>query len=356
MDFTFSEDQLQFQEAARDFLVNEVTPEHIRSGWETDTGRSDALWRQLAELGLTGMLVPEEQGGLGLGELDFVLLAQECGYVALPEPLVLTALVVAPLLTELADSGEAGAVLAAEWLPKLAAGEARIALGMECNLLVEDAATADLLLLQSGDEVHALTRDQATLREQPSVDPSRRLSAVAWQPSADTLVAGGERGRSLWEAAFNRGALGASAQLLGLSQRMMDLSVQYSEERHQFGKPIGSFQAVKHHMADIAYRLEYARPPAHRAAYALARGLSTAGVNVSQSWLAAAEVADIAARNSIQVHGAMGYTWEVDLHLFIKKAWAHQNLWGGRALHKQRVADFVLAEGAPLGAGNTFLP
>ncbi|MCZ6829046.1 MAG: acyl-CoA dehydrogenase family protein, partial [Gammaproteobacteria bacterium] len=98
MDFTFSEDQLLFQESVRDFLVNEVTPGKIRELWATDSGRSDELWAQLTELGLTGMTVPEEFGGLGMDELDFILLAQECGYVALPEPLVHTALVAVPLL------------------------------------------------------------------------------------------------------------------------------------------------------------------------------------------------------------------------------------------------------------------
>ena len=100
MDFTFSEDQLLFQESVRDFLVNEVTPAKIRELWETDSGRSDTLWSQLAELGLTGMTVPEKFGGLGMDELDFVLLAQECGYVALPEPVVHMALVAVPLLRE----------------------------------------------------------------------------------------------------------------------------------------------------------------------------------------------------------------------------------------------------------------
>ena len=115
MDFTFSEDQLLFQESVRDFLVNEVTPERIRSSWETTSGREAALWQQLTELGLVGMTVPQEHGGLGMTELDFVLLAQECGFVALPEPLVHTALVAVPLLQDL------GGELAAQWLPRVTA-------------------------------------------------------------------------------------------------------------------------------------------------------------------------------------------------------------------------------------------
>src|SRR5690606_30423190 len=115
MDFTFTEDQLLFQEEIKKFLVNEITPEKIRELWKTDSGRSDELWTQLAELGLTGITVPEEFGGLGMNEVDFVLLAQECGYVALPEPLVETVLVAVPLINALPDEAVKFA-----WLPRIA--------------------------------------------------------------------------------------------------------------------------------------------------------------------------------------------------------------------------------------------
>ena len=114
MDFTFSEDQLLFQESVRSFLVNENTPEAIRQLWETESGRSDALWAQLAEMGLTGMTVPEEHGGLGMSELDFVLLAQEAGYVALSEPLVNSVLVAAPLLAECGNDVQRAALQLAD--------------------------------------------------------------------------------------------------------------------------------------------------------------------------------------------------------------------------------------------------
>lgn len=349
MDFTFTEDQLLFQDSVRDFLVNEITPEKIRSNWETETGRSDELWAQLTELGLTGITVAEEFGGLGMTELDFVLLAQECGYVALAEPLVHSALVAVPLINALSDE------LKAQWLPKIAAGEAKAVVGLEENLLVEDAHIADLLILQKDDELHALTAAQVTLTHNESIDPSRKLFRVDWTPSSETCVAKGEQGRALIEASINRGALACAAQALGLTQRMIDLSVQYTSERQQFGKPIGTFQAVKHHMANIAVRWEYAKAPVYRAAYAIAENLSTASTNASHAKLVACEAADLAAKNCIQVHGAMGYTWEVDLHIFMKKAWALNNTWGDNAFHKARVAAFVFADNAPIGAGNTFL-
>jgi alkylation response protein AidB-like acyl-CoA dehydrogenase len=347
MDFTFSEDQLLFQASVRDFLVNEVTPERIRGSWETDSGRDAALWQQLTELGLVSMTVPEEHGGLGMTELDFVLLAQECGYVALPEPLVHTALVAVPLLKDL------GGELAAHWLPRVAAGEAKVVVGLQQNQLVEDAHVADLLLLQQDGEIVALTPDQVELRHNESVDPSRKLYAVTL-PGDVQSIAGGEQAEGLIAATLNRGALGSAAQALGLAQRMIDISVQYTSERQQFGKAIGSFQAVKHHMANVAVCLEYAKAPVHRAAYCIANNEAIAGHAVSQAKLAACEAANLAAKNSIQVHGAMGYTWEVDLHIFMKKAWALANTWGDAGFHKARVADHIFAHGARLGAGATF--
>jgi alkylation response protein AidB-like acyl-CoA dehydrogenase len=350
MDFTFTEDQLLFQESVRDFLTNEVTPESIRAGWETDSGRSDALWAQLAEMGLTGLTVPEAFGGLGMSELDFVLLAQEAGYVALPEPLVHVALVAVPTLLACGDTQ-----LQQTWLPKIATGEARVVVGLAQNVLVEDAHVADLLLLERDSALYAVTPDQAQLRGNESVDPSRKLFAVDFDPAAAQLLAEGETAAVLIAGALDRGALGLAAQSLGLAQRMIDLAVQYSSERQQFGVAIGTFQAVKHHMANIAYQLEYARAPVARAAYALSEGLASAPVSVSHAKLVACEVADLAAKNTMQVHGAMGYTWEVDLQLFMKKAWAFNNSWGDAAFHKTRVAEFVLADNAPLGAGNTFI-
>jgi alkylation response protein AidB-like acyl-CoA dehydrogenase len=347
MNFTFSPDQLLFQASARDFLRKEVTPERIRGLWETATGRDAALWEQLCELGLVGMTAPEEFGGLGLTPVDFVLIGEECGYVALPEPLVHTALVAVPTLVEL------GGDLASRWLPRIAAGTAKVIVGIEQNLLVEDAHLADLLLLFSEESVYALAPGDYTLRQNASVDPSRRLYAVTIDRDVKPLLAGGDAA-ALLGPALNRGALGCAAQALGLARRMVDMSVQYTGERQQFGKAIGSFQAVKHLLADVAVRLEYARAPVHRAAYSLAHGAAGAALAVSHAKLVACEAASLAAKNSIQVHGAMGYTWEMDLHIYMKKAWALANTWGDAGFHKARVAGHVFGAGARLGAGATF--
>lgn len=347
MNFTFTEDQLLFRDSVSDFMRTEVTAERIRAAWDSDSGRNPALWQQLAELGLVGITVPEEFGGLGMSSLDFVLLAQECGYVALPEPLVQTALVAVPMLDAL------GSDLAAQWLPKIAAGEAIVVVGLQQNLLVEDAHIADLLLLERAGEIHAVTPDQCELQRSESVDPSRQLFTIEIKGTGN-VVAQGELAASLLARALDHGALGAAAQAVGLAQRMIDLSVQYTSDRQQFGKPVGSFQAVKHHMANVAVQLEYAKAPVHRAACALADGSAGASQAVSHAKIVACDAAKLAAKNSIQVHGAMGYTWEVDLHIYMKKAWALANSWGDAGFHKARVADHIFADGAALGAGATF--
>ena len=267
--------------------------------------------------------------------------------MALPEPLVHTALVAVPLLKEL------GGDLAAQWLSKIATGEAKVVVGLEQNLLVEDAHTADLLILQKGTDLFSVTPDQVTLRHNESIDPSRKLYAVELNESVDP-IASGDKAAARIDTALNRGALGCAAQALGLAQRMIDITVAYTSERQQFGKPIGSFQAVKHAMANIAVRLEYAKAPVHKAAYAISRCQDTASLNVSHAKLMACEAANLAAKNTIQAHGAMGYTWEVDLHIFMKKAWAMANTWGDAGFHKARVANYIFSDEARLGAGATF--
>ena len=349
MDFRFTEDQLLLAEGAREFLCAEVSVERIRALWASTTGRDNALWAQLAGLGLTGLLVPEAHGGLGLGDADFVAIAEACGYVALPEPLVDTALIAAALLR---DAGNE--TLAATWLSRIAEGTARIAVGHPVNPLVADAHVADLLLLTHADAIHAVPRAAVTLTANEGLDPSRRLFRVDWAPADDTVLASGDAARSLLDAALDRGALASAAQALGAAQRLIELAVAYTRDRKQFGQAVGSFQAVQHLMANVAVKLEYAKAPVQRAASEVARGTLRAGVAVSHAKLVACEAAALAARNSIQVHGAMGYTWEVDVHIFAKRAWVLESAWGDRAFHKLRVADAVLADGAAIGPGTTF--
>lgn len=353
MDFTFSEDQIAFRDAVSRFLMAEAAPETLREIWATDSGRSSELWQKIVEQGITSVSVPESEGGLGLSDIDWSLLTQEFGYYGLGDPLTDTACLATGILTALPD----GHTLRAEWLPRVVDGSCRIAVGHPVNPWVADAELADLLLLPeatpAGPVLHAVPCAAVQLTAQPSIDASRRLAGVQWQPSDATRVA--DAPASLWEETLERGALVASGQLVGLAQRMLDLAVDYAMQRKQFGKPIGSFQAIKHHLADVLTQIEFARPVLYRAAAALANREPGCAVRVSHAKLACAKAAWVAARKGIQVHGAMGYTWEVDLQMFMKRAWVLSAAWGDRTFHRARLAAALLdAEAPSIGPGVTF--
>jgi alkylation response protein AidB-like acyl-CoA dehydrogenase len=358
MDFRHGDDPLLFQETLRDFLAKECTPDAVRALWESKTGRSPALWKKLADVGVPGLLAPEEHGGLAESETTLVLLLEEAGRAALPEPVIGTAAVAVPLLREL------GGELASEWLPRVAAGDAIVAVGHPVSPFVEDAHVAELLLLPAGDrraphgddaELHAVRPADARLTEQPANDPGRRIATVEFTPSAATRVADGERARSLLAGALDRGALACAAEALGACDRLIAEAVAYTSQRKQFGKPIGSFQAVKHMLANVKVKLEYARPVVWRAAWSVAHGSPSRSVHVSMAKLAACEAASLAAKSALQAHGAIGYTWEQDLHLWMRRAWSLEQAWGRSSFHLGRVRRAVLEDGLPIGPGTTFL-
>jgi alkylation response protein AidB-like acyl-CoA dehydrogenase len=347
--FAFDDDALLLQQTVRDFLRAESTPARVRALWASETGRSRELWKALAGIGLAGALVPEEHQGMGLDETFAVLLFEECGRAALPEPVVPTAAVGAPLLAEI------GGELAARWLERVALGEALLAVSHPACALVADAHVADLLLLASGEEeLHAVARGGAELVAQPSSDPGQRLFSVRFEPRESTRVARGGAARALLASAFDRGALASAAELLGVAEQLVELAVAHAKQRHQFGRPIGSFQAVKHMLANAKVRLEYARPLVYRAAHSVATGDARRALHVSMAKAEAGEAAALAARTALQVHGAIGYTFESDLHLWMRRAWSIDLAWGTRAYHRERIAAAVLAPDAALGPGASF--
>lgn len=354
MDFTFTEDQQALRDSVSRFLMVEAAPEKLRDIWETDAGRSSELRSRLAEQGLTALSVPEAQGGLGLDDLDWALMTQELGYFGIPDSLADTAYLTTGLLAALPE----GSPVRSTWLPCIANGSARIAVGHPVNPWVADAHMADLLLLahpvDGGTEWHALPPAQVQLTSHASIDASRRLATVDWTPSDATRIASAAEGQVLADALLNRGALNVSGQLLGLAQRMLDLTVDYAAQRKQFGKPIGAFQAVKHHLADVVTKIEFAKPVLYRAASALAGNDADAAVRVSHAKIACADAGWSSARKGIQVHGAMGYTWEVDLQMFMKRAWVLDATWGDRAFHKQRLFEALMQDSALLGPAATF--
>lgn len=346
MDFRFSQDQLDFQDSVKTFLAGECTPAHLRKLVETETRRDVGRWQKLAELGLTGFSVPEELGGLGLNEVDFVLIAEACGAAALPETLVEQAAVIAPLLAACP-----AAKARDDALSSFAEGTLQLAIKTPGLRHVSDMHTTGALVY-AGDNSSVMLAQGADVSAsaQTSIDPLRCLF--------DVSVKGGQKladdSAALWARAFERGALFSAAQLSGLAQNMIDMTVAYAGQRTQFGKPIGSFQAVKHHLASAQVAVSFAQPVVYRAAYAVAHGAADMSAAVSHAKIAAGDAAMTASKAAIQCHGAMGYTFEVDLHLWMKRAWALIGAWGDRDYHMKRVADFTLGANAPIGADLTF--
>jgi alkylation response protein AidB-like acyl-CoA dehydrogenase len=338
MRFSFDPDQRQFAQALRELLERECTPKDLRAVAQGEDGRSADRWRALAEMGVVGLTAPVDHGGLGLDEVGLVLLMEEAGRAALPEPLLETAVAIA-LLRDVA-----GDDVRERWLRPVATGELMIAVGLRGLPVVAHAGFVDGLLLEDEGSLHLLPGDSVTLTSRPSVDPTRPLATVKWQPTKASLIAEGETARGAATAAFDRGALGAAAQLLGLAARMIEMAAAYANERVQFGKPIGTFQAVKHHLANALVRLEFARPVVYQAAWSVANDVPDRSRDVSMAKASASEAALVAARGSLQVHGAIGYTEEHDLHLWLKRTRALASAWGTPAWHRRRVAEAVLGQ------------
>lgn len=323
MEFLFSEDQDALIEGVRSFLDGEHGPEKLRAldGAPGD----DGVWDALVSLGLPGLLVPEDQGGLGLGLAEGARIAIELGRANVGQSIVDTALIAVPWLMR---NG------ATDRVADIAGGGCRIALAHPVNPWIADLDGADYLL---GGDGLGETPDAQPLN---TVDSLRRLFAPVATMVSDDLL--------------DLAALMSAAQMLGTTARMLELATDYAKQREQFGQPIGKFQAIKHHLATVAVKLEFARPVLWRAAVALDERQPRAGVHVSHAKLAATDAAMLAAETAIQVHGAMGYTYEVDLHFWMKRAWALAGAWGDRAYHFNRCDAAVIGGQIALGPDQTF--
>ena len=345
MHFAFTDQQLEFRDAVRQVLAKECTTDDVRAAYDAPSART-ARWSTLADLGVTGLTVPEAHGGFGLGLVDLVPLLEEAGRVALPEPLTATTGIAAPLLADLGSAGPDPRV--AGWLAAIASGglTAAVADADRPGAPVAGADGADLLVLvapgHDGPELHGLEASQCPVAAVPSLDPTRRLGTPEWRPSVATLLASGPAATAVLARTADRAAVVTGAELLGLADAMVASTAAYAKDRQQFGKPIGSFQAVKHLLADAQVALEFARPVVYGAAWALDEGVADASRAASVAKAYASEAALEAARVSLQVHGAIGYTWECDLHLFLKRSWALAEAWGSAGDHRARLLALLL--------------
>ena len=297
MNFCFTADQQDLIDAAKDFFDGENTFERMRSIAKGQ--KVESLWPQFVELGLLGVMAHEKDGGMGQPLVLMAAIAEAAGYSGLPDPFIEVAGITIPL----SASPE-----------KLITGSSQLAVLSELRKYID----------------HNLGDGTAV----KSIDPLRKLVKV--EGSCDES-----------DKANYHGAVLSAAQLIGLSQRMVDISVDYAKDRHQFSKPIGSFQAIKHHLANVYTQIEFTRPIIQLAAI-------KGGINVHSAKVSAIDTAMMAAETAIQVHGGMGYTYEVDLHLFMKRVWALCGEWGDRNYHMKKIEKYVLQGDAKLGPGNTF--
>ncbi|WP_405167549.1 acyl-CoA/acyl-ACP dehydrogenase [Nocardia sp. NBC_01499] len=332
MRFALSPEQLDFGTSVRKLLDAGRTPAAVRAWATGDPRPGRGLIRQLAGAGVLGLAIDDEHGGVGAEPIDLVVAFIELGRAAAPGPLVETAAAIPALLQALPDKSLAG-----RWLPGFADGTETGTIAFaspDHSGVALDADSADVVLIADDGQLSTAHRTGLVR----SIDPARRLFAVA----ADESVAEGVA--DAIATAFDTGALACAAQLLGAGRALLDSTTGYAKQRKQFGRPIGEFQAVKQKLADVLIGLDLAEPLLYRAA--LTMGDATRGRDVSAAVIACGDAAYRAARAALQVHGAIGYTAEYDLSLWLTKVTALRSAWGTPDLHRARIARALRDEAA----------
>jgi alkylation response protein AidB-like acyl-CoA dehydrogenase len=366
MEFGLSESQQLLKDNARKFFAGECPMAEVRRIMETDTAYDRALWAKMAEQGYTGIIFPEEYGGVGLGKVEFILLMEEAGRALLPGPFFSTVALAGTLIDEVADSEQKK-----RYLAPICAGDARSTVAiLESSaswnqadvqitsadgkltgekLFVPDAMVADFLIVVARDGVFAVDRKASgvTVQRMEAMDLTRKLYSVRLSGTpAERLgdAAGLMRALDVARAAL-------AAEMVGGMQRTLDSTVEYAKTRKQFGKPIGIFQAVQHQCADMYLETESARSAAYYAAWALEEHAPDAAVAASIAKMYASDAARTVGNRGIQVHGGMGFTWENDLHLYYRRAKASETSLGDSSYHRERIARLVIgARAASVGS------
>jgi alkylation response protein AidB-like acyl-CoA dehydrogenase len=349
MNFELTDDQVAIQRTARDFLAARYPAEEVRRlALEDERGFTDAHWEAVADLGWPALVVAEEDGGLGLGVVELVVLFEELGRALAPTPLLGT--VAAELVLAAAGSPEQRAA----WLPALAEGGRRGALAVlddrqeplraeggrltGAKVAVADGASADVLVVAGPQGRHFVVDPGAAgVHREPAtaLDPARRLATVRFE-DAEAEELPGEASR-----AYDVLLAATAAESVGVAQRALDLSVAYARERTQFGRPIGSFQAVSHACAQMLLETEGARSTALYAAWALDHEPQTAPLAAAMAGAYASDAGWRVPAAALQVHGGIGFTWEHDLHLLLRRGRANAAMWADARALRARVADLA---------------
>ena len=372
MDFALSDEQELLQQSARDFLARECPTTVVRETLTTPEGYSPALHTKMAALGWTGLVIPEKFGGLGLGVLDLAVLAEELGRAAVPGPFFATA-----VLGALSLAQSRATALQKHWLPRIAAGEALATLAVaeddpcptpagiraKCTatragfrlsgtkLFVLDAHAADVIIAAARTRGHeaagvclfAVPRDTpgVTVRPLADVDQTRRPCEVEFRDvelPKSARLADEASGWKIVSRVIDAACVVIAADSLGGSQRALEMAVEYSKTREQFGRPIGSFQALKHMAAEMVSEIEPARSLVWYAAYAQDHEQQRAALAAA---MAKARLTDIYSRTTnraVQMHGGIGFTWEHDMQLWFKRALWNRTAFGDATFHRERVA------------------
>jgi len=361
MQFGLSESQEFLRDSARKFFAGECPSAEVRRLMETETAFDAALWSKLAEQGYTGIIFPEEYGGVGLGKVELILLMEEAGRALLPGPLFSTVALAGSVLDVLGSPeqkkkylgaicrGEARSTAAfletgTSWDPAgLQMSAANGKLSGE-KLFVTDAAAANFLIVVARNGVFLVDSKAPGLKITPmsGMDLTRKLYAVQFSNTPAEKL--GEL--SGLSKALDVSTAALVAEMVGGMQRTLDITVEYAKTRKLFGKPIGMFQAVQHQCADMYLETESSRSAAYYAAWTLEENAPDAETAVSIAKVYASDAARNVGNRGIQIHGGMGFTWENDIHLYYRRAKASETMFGDATFHRERIARLVVDTGA----------
>ncbi len=376
MNFGFSEEQDMLRDTARKFLEAECPTAFVRKMMEHETGHSAELWKRLADLGWLGLLIPQTLGGLGGSLLDATVIVEEMGKALLPGPFLATV-----LLGGVAVAAGGSAAQKKWLLPRIAEGSAILTLALVEDsgahdareirfeakrkgkefvlrgekLFVFDAAVADWVVVAArtaaaktdprrGITLFLVERNAPGLSLLPltTVDMTRRQANLRFDrvtvPAKQVLGSVNEGWRVL-ERALQVATAALCVETVGVAQRALELSIQYARERVQFGKPIGSFQAVKHKCVDMMVAIENARSLSYHAAWAVDERNREAAKSLAMAKAYASDMGKNVTGDAIQVHGGVGFTWEHDIHLYYRRALANEVTFGSAPLHREAVAQ-----------------
>jgi len=364
VNFDLTDEQQMLQAAAREFLAARLKSERIRDLAASDDALDEGLWREMSELNWPGLMVSEKYGGQELGTVELAVLMEQLGYALTPGPILSSMLAAIALETAATDEQKE------RWLAPLATGEQRgtlalwdagagwapddITLDPERagdgyvlsgeKLFVLDAATADFFIVgATGDRRFIVERDAAgvTVTPTPTIDATRKQYAVRLDgvKVGEDVAFGGEGAMAPARA---RAYIALSAELTGIAQRALEWAVDYAKERKQFGRPIGSYQAVSHRCAQMLLETESARSASYYAAWAADNEPETAPLAASMAKAYASDAGTRVTNASLQVHGGIGFTWEHDLHLWLKRALSDAVMFGDSRWHRERVAQMVI--------------